>query len=314
MIGLLGHSGAPASTLMFLVSSVCAVAVMRRRAKRNAPSVNELTFILGKPNFLCKNFVILPGRVAFERPGFDLGAKIEVFLKRDTHIGFINRIKQQSELMKKSETPSVFPNGFTKEELVVLRYPVEINENAVVVKIQIASVEERPKKSGVLEVHAKKVTSISNPDKMVITQLIGDEQHFRMKPQLSKRDRHIVFAKWALDTFEIPKVILDVAGGKGFLAEALSDRFTETTIYLVDPCAGRGRAGRGRGTIGTVDANSLSSQNEKVTHVPATLEEALKKRSEMLPAIKDRESALLLGLHPDEATEAIIDHAIANKW
>ena len=118
MLGLLGpQSDAPISAVVFLISSVCAVAVMRRRSQLNS-SVNELTFVLGKPNFLCKNFVILPGRVAFDRPGFNMGAKIEVFLKRDTHSEVIDRIKQQSELMMKSETPSVFPNGFTKEELV----------------------------------------------------------------------------------------------------------------------------------------------------------------------------------------------------
>ncbi|KAJ1460347.1 hypothetical protein M885DRAFT_509290 [Pelagophyceae sp. CCMP2097] len=124
-------------------------------------------------------------------------------------------------------------------------------------------------------------------------------------------ERHRLFAKWLVETFgrDRLRIVLDVAGGRGELAEYLR-RDWNLTCIVVDPKAG--------------DCNLTCIADPKADASLAGLEGEAAARVFRVAACFDAallggggETALLLrtatfvvGLHPDEATDAVIDAAL----
>jgi len=139
----------------------------------------------------------------------------------------------------------------------------------------------------------------------------------------TKDERHDIFSEWIRRNLldwsgqsesDIRRV-LDVAGGKGFLSQALVS--LGVRCALVDPCAGTGRE---LGAAGFFDpycqqcGDSSATARPALSHtesapmlvVPCTLQEVVQSELSLIT-----ESAAIVGLHPDEATEAIVDTALA---
>jgi len=144
-----------------------------------------------------------------------------------------------------------------------------------------------------------------------------------MQPHgLAARDhRHTIFAQWILRTLLVEQNagsgLLDVAGGKGHLSHALRELGVPCT--LVDPCAGSGRRTSSGffGNSGTRHSSVTSAQDpsEAAGALPATrdtrdltLQQLLEMEPEMVTGCQ-----AIVGLHPDEATEALVDIALAHQ-
>lgn len=129
-------------------------------------------------------------------------------------------------------------------------------------------------------------------------------------PLADRTQRQDVFSAWILSTLGGPAAlaagVLDIAGGKGALSNALAALGVPCT--LVDPFAGFGRdptaQHRGEGRSGTVGL---------------LLDRAVRSLSLTVEALEAEEPELAAGcgavvaLHPDEATEPALDLAIANE-
>lgn len=121
-----------------------------------------------------------------------------------------------------------------------------------------------------------------------------------------KHERHEVFARWICSELLTSQVhcVLDVAGGKGHLSAALMDR--GVPCVLIDPFALRGRASCNDDRDMTVSAPAAVTPSRLVV-LSNSLEEVLEHRPELLS-----ECGAIVGLHPDEATEPIVDAALAH--
>ena len=151
----------------------------------------------------------------------------------------------------------------------------------------------------------------------------------------STRDaRHDVFAEWVATTLlrgqgstsvanNITPRVLDVAGGKGHLCTALLER--GLPCALVDPCA---LEGRNLGSTGHFDTEAPTNDDSQQRSAPAApnpdptdIQTADGRASfvivrDTIQAVIDGPRAkrdlvdnclAMVGLHPDEATEAIVD-------
>ena len=119
---------------------------------------------------------------------------------------------------------------------------------------------------------------------------------------VDKTKRHEMFAKWLIETYGVEFLssgsgVLDVAGGKGELCDSLvaltKDNNPISTI-LLDP---NPRIESSTTTISKVIPEPLSNEN-----IPTLLQ-----HSQYGSWI--RNCSILVGMHPDQATEAIIDLA-----
>lgn len=133
---------------------------------------------------------------------------------------------------------------------------------------------------------------------------------------LSKEERHNVFGRWILSHLLSADVegaggrVLDVAGGKGHLSAALSELGVPCT--LIDPFAGSGRHALAQVDDSGSDLCSPCGDEQPVPpyHI---LRQRLKDAVDAAPELvkgSGRCSAIV-GLHPDEATEEIVDTALA---
>lgn len=138
----------------------------------------------------------------------------------------------------------------------------------------------------------------------------------------SSDNRHAVFAAWVTTHLlpppspptdgsadaAAPATVVDVGGGKG----ALSKCFTAQGLrcVLIDPWAVVGRAVHDPARV--LDAPARrdleSSLGGELVVVCATLEAALERDAALLNGVD-----AVVGLHPDEATEAIMDCAMAHS-
>mmetsp|Transcript_3405 Transcript_3405/g.4533 ORF Transcript_3405/g.4533 Transcript_3405/m.4533 type:complete len:328 (+) Transcript_3405:102-1085(+) len=152
-----------------------------------------------------------------------------------------------------------------------------------------------------------------------------------LKTTYSKDERHEIFSKWICkyllglkenNNFELPGRVIDVAGGKGFLSHFLVDLGIGTA--LVDPCAGTGRELCSSGffdpycqqcedpCVSTAETGTdVASQDllirlEPMLVLQQTLQQALETELDLI-----LKCVALVGLHPDEATEAIVETALA---
>jgi len=109
-----------------------------------------------------------------------------------------------------------------------------------------------------------------------------------MHPTLHpKQERHRVFARWIVETFGVDHVVLDVAGGKGHLSQCLLE-LGVSKVVLIDP-------------VPRVEESSS-------IHIIA--EGLVGDGSNLLPLYPAlREVSLIVGMHPDQATEPAVDLA-----
>ena len=132
-------------------------------------------------------------------------------------------------------------------------------------------------------------------------------------PLAPKRERHAVFAKWLAETLNLnvhdrksnTHRVIDVAGGKrGLLSFALAEFPLCMPCTVVDPAA----------------ADDLpvtlppDGENPLVTFSPTTIETYLESQK---PKEKDtgqqQTKLIFVGMHPDQATDAIVDEALAQR-
>lgn len=113
-----------------------------------------------------------------------------------------------------------------------------------------------------------------------------------------KRIRHQLFATWLVETFGKERLasgtgVLDVAGGKGELGEALRDEYNIPSI-LLDPLP---RCDRDSPPFPIIehpleeDGSRLMEESTRIAHLIENC-------------------SIITGMHPDQATEAIVDMAL----
>ena len=144
---------------------------------------------------------------------------------------------------------------------------------------------------------------------------------FAAPPLLSKQpkhradERHADFARFIVDqllaTAEEGGRVLDVAGGQGQLSAALND--LGIRCALIDPYAvtGRANAGHPEHDSAHVDVPNMDmrvSSSDQLLIVRQSFESALEHDASLVA-----DSAALVGLHPDEVTEPIVDAALASS-
>ena len=154
-------------------------------------------------------------------------------------------------------------------------------------------------------------------------------------PHAGKGQRHAIFAQWIAEellttpstatpaTATDDRVVLDIAGGKGHLSEEL--RACGLSPVLVDPCAISGRSST---MLGGEFAEAVHELEPDLEPEPEP-EPQPQPESELVPSPEPSvrcmtlqelvttephliaSCAALVGLHPDEATEHIVDIALA---
>ena len=145
-----------------------------------------------------------------------------------------------------------------------------------------------------------------------------------------KGQRHAIFARWVADELLPPAaaaaahsgasdrarpMVLDVAGGKGHLAHEL--RVRGLSPVLVDPCALCGRSSitdsghfAGAASVLATRAKAEPASAPESTVSAAVRCMTLQQLATAEPQLIAR-CAALVGLHPDEATEHLVDIALA---
>eukprot|EP00960_Hanusia_phi_P038702 753557-Hanusia_phi.AAC.3 len=127
---------------------------------------------------------------------------------------------------------------------------------------------------------------------MRLAERIGD--HLAATEKVPKRLRAEVFCRWLLDTFGKEVLasgsgVLDVAGGKGEISHKLAEAGIPSTVIDPRDC----RKGRDRG----------------ITHVLQAFDNSLWNDPNFEHLLQN--CSCVVGMHPDQATEPIVDFAIA---
>eukprot|EP00435_Cladocopium_sp_Y103_P032457 s2472_g8.t1 len=119
------------------------------------------------------------------------------------------------------------------------------------------------------------------------------------------------FAAWLLKTYgeevlSSGRGVLDVAGGQGDLSWQLSVEYG-IPCTLIDPALRRG------GALKSWQRRALRKRGreEAFEHFPVSFEEKTFRSGSNQEVL--RSASVVVGLHPDEATEAIVDVALAEK-
>ena len=143
-----------------------------------------------------------------------------------------------------------------------------------------------------------------------LSQIRGNNHGRRARHGEGAAERHSVFAKWVCATLlgDAPARgrVVDVGGGKGHLSASLAALGVPCT--LVDPCAMVGRAGMmadGTSRDGGLADAPAAPLSSLITVQKATLEAALLREPRLIS-----DAAAVVGMHPDEATECIVDCAL----
>ena len=146
-----------------------------------------------------------------------------------------------------------------------------------------------------------------------LSQIPGNNHGGRARHGEGAAERHSVFAKWVRATLlgdaPVRGRVVDVGGGKGHLSASLAALGVRCT--LVDPCAMVGRAGMmadGTSRDGGLADAPAAPRSSLVAVEKATLEDALLSAPRLVA-----DAAAVVGMHPDEATECIVDRALAHS-
>jgi hypothetical protein len=161
-------------------------------------------------------------------------------------------------------------------------------------------VTERNRK-GALMLECQEIVDIQMPDSGKLNIMRISEKSFQSNkdlPTLAPRtERHRVFAKWLVDKYGVDMLssgsgVLDVAGGKGELSHALYDLGVKKTI-LLDP-----------------DPRCEGDVPFKVIKEPLNGNgSSLTDRTDGVGGLV-RSCSIITGMHPDQATEAIVDTSL----
>ena len=141
-----------------------------------------------------------------------------------------------------------------------------------------------------------------------------DGQYQEVEDLVSRHQRASVFADFLIQQFpeiltpsEKSGVILDVAGGRGDLAFELAvKRKIATKVFVIDP---RGQKVRRWQQKLLQKLQNSSSETNLPQHVNELFNEELFEKD----PIRDKKINLIIGLHPDEATEPLVDIALEKK-
>ena len=121
-----------------------------------------------------------------------------------------------------------------------------------------------------------------------------------------KSERHKIFAHWLVDTFGKKTLsqgtgVIDVAGGNGMISKTLTEMGIRSTLLDPNPRCKQDKDTKGNGstqeTFGVIPhplnggGEDLTSREDNIGHI-----------------IKN--CSLLCGLHPDQATEPIVELAL----
>ena len=117
----------------------------------------------------------------------------------------------------------------------------------------------------------------------------------------SKKERFSAFAEFIAAAFPSDNHIFDIAGGRGELALLLTLAGHKT--ILVDP----------RENAGMLSSRSRKQLRKSGNEPFQVIREFFDETSDVRILKTATETPLLIGLHPDEATEAIVDAAIRNQ-
>lgn len=161
-------------------------------------------------------------------------------------------------------------------------------------------VTERNRK-GALMLECQEILEMQMPDAGKLNIMRISEKSFQSNrglPTLAPRtERHRVFAQWLVDKYGVDMLssgsgVLDVAGGKGELSHALYDLGVKKTIIL-DP-----------------DPRCADDVPFKVIKEPLDGNgSALTQRKDGVGELL-RSCSIIAGMHPDQATEAIVDTSL----
>eukprot|EP00927_Polykrikos_kofoidii_P056857 TRINITY_DN50945_c0_g1_i1.p1 TRINITY_DN50945_c0_g1~~TRINITY_DN50945_c0_g1_i1.p1 ORF type:complete len:583 (-),score=84.95 TRINITY_DN50945_c0_g1_i1:35-1702(-) len=165
------------------------------------------------------------------------------------------------------------------------------------------------------DVAKRRSKEIAAQDQLVYNDVDGSPH---MDSKAGKSRRAARFASWLLaqygrDALSAGSGVLDVAGGRGDLSWALSFD-ADVPCTLVDPALRRG------GNLTSWQRRALRKSGKSgFAHVAEVFSERLFGGQSSLDDEKQqshasllRDASLVVGLHPDEATEAIVDLALAS--
>lgn len=122
--------------------------------------------------------------------------------------------------------------------------------------------------------------------------LRDDCNHGRNKALRAK-----IFAKWLVENMDIDKndIVLDIAGGKGLLSMELA-RTARSKCIVVDPLIRK--------------RPNMKHLEKMQAPLPKFLSESFYNNAETVHSSMAKSSTLLVGLHPDECTEDILEVAL----
>lgn len=184
--------------------------------------------------------------------------------------------------------------------------PCHVNVEDVAALLRLFSLPEAPCKGGTgryIVVEPKTIRILVEGQKSEIRNRRGDLQFTAIKILLDEEEddleepvpdvnytelnhksiRHELFAAWIAQTYPCVETIMDVAGGNGLLSQGLLDRGYK--VILVDP-------------------------NPRCQNVTIVAEPLYGNGSDLLEKYSDLRSVdLIVGMHPDQATEPIVETA-----
>eukprot|EP00980_Cylindrotheca_fusiformis_P022596 scaffold9485_cov107-Cylindrotheca_fusiformis.AAC.3 len=261
------------------------------------PPTYELKFLLNQCKFYPTKLAVLDGTVVEADSSFheksnllNEGDQCWVHLRTQV-ISFMKRVQAAAETADEITGRDNNATGWIK-----FAESIPVTCNIMVTP----GVTERNRK-GALMLECQEVMDLQVPKGGKLSVLRISERSFQSKkdlPTLAPRtERHRVFAKWLVDKYGIDMLstgsgVLDVAGGKGELSNALYALGVRKTIILdPDPRCGANVPYHVIKEPLDGDGSSLTERTDDV--------------GELI-----RSCSIIAGMHPDQATEAIVDTSL----